>query len=187
MDWKVYLDVTALIVGIAALLVSIYAILDARKKAQEAILLDRNRAYADARNKMAWLYLDPTDVGYPADVAAATEQFGIIAKAAGGKWNDVALKEALENESLVFASLLVTRGVGAWKPEMAKFEIEQHLRVWQCPERPEDKKWGSSSHNRANKTEAASSLSSDSRRPQELQTVQEQLESDLWQVLRPNR
>ena len=131
MDWKVYLDVTALIVGIAALIVSIYAILDARRKAHEAIMLDRNRAYADARNKMAWLYLDSTNVGYPADVAAATEQFGIIAKAAGGKWNDDALKEAVENESLVFANLLVSRGVATWKPEMAKFDIEQHLRIWQ--------------------------------------------------------
>ncbi|MGA7638007.1 MAG: hypothetical protein WA657_12350 [Candidatus Acidiferrales bacterium] len=132
MDWKVYLDVTALLVGIAALIVSIYAILDARKKAQEAILLDRNRAYARARNKMAWLYLDSTNVGYPSDVAAAVEQFGIIAKAAGGKWSDKALKEAVENESLVFASLLVSRGVAAWKPEMSKFDIEQHLQNWQA-------------------------------------------------------
>lgn len=132
MDWKVYLDVTALMVGIAALIVSIYAIFDARKKAHEAVLLDRNRAYADARNKMAWLYLDSAKVGYPADVAAAVEQFGIIAKAAGGKWNDSALKDAVENESLVFASLLVTRGVATWKPEMSRFDIEQHLRDWQA-------------------------------------------------------
>jgi hypothetical protein len=41
MDWKAALDIVALLVGIVALVVSMYAIHDAREKARDAILISR--------------------------------------------------------------------------------------------------------------------------------------------------
>jgi hypothetical protein len=129
MDWKLALDV---VLNLIMFSVAIYAIRDARKKASEALFLERNRSYAKIRNDMVWLYADPTENAHSADIAEGMEQFCISAQAAEpDKWTVEDLKGAVENQSLHFADTLVKGGYATWKDGIDTGAVELRLRRWQ--------------------------------------------------------
>jgi hypothetical protein len=131
MDWKVYLDIAALLVGIVALTVSIYAIHDARKKAHDAILIERNRAWSRALSGMMWLCIDRTEKAHSPAVADATNEcFQLFEAAEPGKWTPAKVKEAVENESLQAAAEMVSAGYARWKPEFLIEKGQQKLQLW---------------------------------------------------------
>ena len=133
MEWKAHLDIAALLVGIVALIVSIYAIYDARKKASEAIFLERNRVWAKALSEMMWLFIEPTAKAHSRAVADATyECFLFFEAAEPGKWTQAKVKEILENESLQSADEMVQVGYGRWKVEYSKDKVQYRLRSWKA-------------------------------------------------------
>jgi hypothetical protein len=131
MDWKVCLDVAALLVGIVALIVSIAAIYDARKAAHKAILIERNRAWSRALSGIMWLYMDRTERAHdPAVADAINECFQLFDAAEPGKWTPEKVKEAVENESLQAAAEMVDIGYGHWKPDFLIEKGQQKLQRW---------------------------------------------------------
>jgi hypothetical protein len=131
MDWKVALDVATSIVSVVALVVSIYAIIDARKKAHEAIVLQRNLAWSKALSETMWLFIDRTEKAHTPEVADATYQCFLLMDAADpGKWTQGDLKEAVDNESLQSAEEMVRAGYARWKEGFLLEKGEARLRRW---------------------------------------------------------
>jgi hypothetical protein len=129
MDSKLVLDVCLNLIMFA---VAVYAIRDGRKQASDARFLERNRVYAKTRDDMAWQYIDPTKNAQESHIARELEEFCILAQAAEpGKWTIEVLKDALENESLRYASMLVEGDYGVWKPDLIPEKVKKKLEAWQ--------------------------------------------------------
>ena len=128
MDIKLAIDCFIFFLTLA---VAIYAIRDSRKQIHEMILLERNRAYLKVRTDMMWLYLDRTEESHTPEIAKGLEEFCITAQSLKPEWTVADLKDAVENESLSGAKLLVTSGHATWKREVKLAEVEKKLLLWQ--------------------------------------------------------
>jgi hypothetical protein len=128
MDAKLVIDFLLFLLTTA---VAIFAIRDTRKQVHKMILLDRNRAYVKILNDMAWLVIDPTDAAHTPEIAKGMQEFGLAAQEAEPEWTNEAIKEAVDNESLVLADKIVNGGYATWKIGLDTGKVKKKLADWQ--------------------------------------------------------
>ncbi len=125
------MELVSLTVSVVALLVSVWAIFDVRKKVRKLIKLEYHRSYAKVLQDMAWIFVEPTCTGYPANIVKGLEDFSILTHIlTPGRQPDTP-KQTIEREALVMADGLVRNGSANWLPELDMERVKQALLDWQ--------------------------------------------------------
>jgi hypothetical protein len=127
MDW---LGIAGIIVGFAAIIVSVYAILDVRKHVRDFLEHEYSRASTHTRIDMAWMmYIDPVGDTYPPTVAKAITGLALLTHQVDPTADPKAILSAIHNDAFDFANELVTDGKAKWKqgldPDAIRRELEE--------------------------------------------------------------
>ena len=99
-----------LLLGLVALGISIYAILDVRKEVKKLIAIERNRAYSRILNDMAWLFINATERAHSKEIAKGLEEFSMLAKVLNPERTPDISTHTVNNEALAMADRLVKNG-----------------------------------------------------------------------------
>jgi len=131
MDW---VGLAGVLVGFAAISISVYAILDVRKQVRNLLEIERERTAIGLMNDMAWaLYLDPVEsTTYPPAVAKGMISFGLLAHALNPSHTPETLVSAMEKESLALADEIVQKGQASWKHDLSHDAIQRELDQWRA-------------------------------------------------------
>jgi hypothetical protein len=120
------------IVGIViTTIIAVYAIRDVRKEVRGLIHFERKRVYTRVRNDMVWLFVDPAPDAHSPEIAKGIEEFAVVSQAYDPSYTADLSKEAINNESLVFADKLVNAGYATWKQGWNMNEVRKTLHNWQ--------------------------------------------------------
>lgn len=126
---------TGSIIGIIGILITtviaIYAINDARRQVRKQIELERKRVYTRVRNQLVWQFIEPIQDVHKPEIAEGLEEFALISQTLNPAHTPELTKNAVENETLLFAKKLVDGGYGRFKPGFNEQKIKETIRRWQ--------------------------------------------------------
>jgi hypothetical protein len=125
------MELISLIVSIVALVVSVGAVFDVRKRVKKLITLEYHRSYAKVLNDMAWTLLEPTGEGYSAEIEKSLEDFSLLSRTLEPGRNEETPRLTVEREALVMANKRVQVGVAKWKPGLDRERLEKARHEWQ--------------------------------------------------------
>jgi hypothetical protein len=125
------MDFVALVVGIAALVVSVYAILDVRDQVRTMVALQRNLLWAKLLRNMVWRFVDPTEETREFGISNEMHEFTMLVRALRPDKTLNEVQGYANNEVLTHARDLVARGLATWKPNMDENVILEMVRSWQ--------------------------------------------------------
>jgi sensor domain CHASE-containing protein len=131
MSTELILTSFGLLVAIAAIVVSVWAILDVRAQVKELIRLERKRVFTKVRNDMVWLFINPTERAHTPEIAKGLEEFAVLSQALDPKQTADLTNHAMNNEALTFAEKLVKNGYATWKDGWNMEELKKTLHNWQ--------------------------------------------------------
>ena len=126
-DW---LGLAGLIVGLGALVVAIIGIRDVGEKVKFLITLQRNLLFA---KELQVKTLQLVELVGDAKLFQSKEMHGlsILARAVDRKQTLESVQEYTNNESLVLAQDLVSRGLAKWCDHIDEDTVRKSLRTWQ--------------------------------------------------------
>jgi hypothetical protein len=128
-DW---IGLSALVAGIAALVVAIYGVYDVRKHVKLLVTIDRNSAYTRILHRLVWEFVDPTDKALNREIAQAMQEFTLLARAVNPEMTLNDAQAEANHETLTYAQMLVDGGYGKWKTEMDPDRAKVQLHKWQA-------------------------------------------------------
>ena len=125
------MDVAALIVGIVAMLVTVYAILDVRDQVRVMVALQRNLLWAKLVREMVWRFVEPTEETREFGISNEMHEFTMLVRALEPKKTLDEVQAYANNEVLTHVKEMVARGLATWKPDMDENVILEMVRSWQ--------------------------------------------------------
>ena len=125
------LALLGLLTGVVAIVLTVYAIWDVRKQVRDLIALERKRAFTRVRNDMVWLFIDPTPRAHTPEIAKGLEEFAVLSQILYPEHTPELTNNAVNNDSLMFASRLVENGYATWKPGWDMAKVKKALHDWQ--------------------------------------------------------
>jgi hypothetical protein len=131
MSLDLWVGIAALIVGVAAFMVAIYAIKDVRHLVRRHVI--EAQAYAvfvEATNRLCWEFITATKPLYSPEMSVLFGRFAQLEHALDPKRTGTESKECIENEALVLADSLVTTGGARWNDGVDIEKITTQLHFW---------------------------------------------------------
>jgi hypothetical protein len=124
------LGLAGLVVGLVALIVAAYGIRDVREQVKFLVTLERNLVFAkELRNKTLQL----VELVGGAEHFQSDEMHGLsmLARAVDSKQTLESVQEYTNNESLVLAQDMVSRGLAKWHGDIDEKRVNEILNAWQ--------------------------------------------------------
>lgn len=131
MSTELVLAWVALLIAVAGVGVSVWAVFDVRSQVTHMIQLERKRMFTRIRNDLVWQFVDATDLTHSPEIAKGLEEFALLSMELDPTHTPDLTKNAVNNESLKFADELVSNGFATWKPEWDKAKLTQAIQSWQ--------------------------------------------------------
>jgi hypothetical protein len=130
MDW---IGVAGIVIGFAAIFISVYAIIDVRRQMRGLTETQYHRARTHTRMEMAWaMYIDPDPIGddqHSLPVAKAMTELAWLTHQFDPTAEPKVIINAMFYGALNFADELVTAGKAKWKegrdPEAIRKDMEK--------------------------------------------------------------
>ena len=119
-----------MLVGVGALFVAIYAILDVRHLIRRYVLeAQRDLIYIEAINCLCWEFITPVKEVYSPEMATLLDKFHHLQKQIHPNNTAEISKEVVEKEALVAAHKLVVSGGVRWK-DLDLEKVQKVLDSW---------------------------------------------------------
>jgi hypothetical protein len=131
MSTELILAWVAILIAVAGVFVSVWAVFDVRGQVTRLIQLERKRVFTRIRNDMVWQFVDATNLSHSPEIAKGLEEFALLSLELDPAQTPDLTKNAVNNESLKFADELVSNGFATWKPEWDKTKLTQAIQSWQ--------------------------------------------------------
>src|SRR5271156_1609454 len=103
MDANMVVGLVGILLSLIAVVVSLYALLDARAQVLRLLNVELHRAYVRVLTDTAWLFLDPTEKAHTKDMAKGLEEFCTLAQELNPKRTPNVSKTTVEYSALELA------------------------------------------------------------------------------------
>lgn len=123
------MDMIAVVLGLAALIVAIFGVLDVRKQVRRLLELEFKRMFSKVVHEMIWEFVEPTPGTPPMHVARDFQDFSILAKVLKPEHAEADFQDGVAKTALEQAVELANSGSATFKAgidiDVAKAMISQ--------------------------------------------------------------
>jgi hypothetical protein len=126
------IEVSGLVIAIAALLVAVFGIRDVRKQVELLLTMERNRTFTKLLHRHTLAFVDITDEDVRPDIVQLQHEYVLLARAVDKNATLESSMNEINKEVLSNAGMLVKAGHAQWKEKLDLETVAEILRDWQA-------------------------------------------------------